>query len=175
MRKSRRKSPKKSPRKSARKSTKKVPRRKSRVFLRGGAGQCVNAKTPQGLIIDPISMGTIPLNKNIQLPTKFQEFPYDNFPDENTDYYCFNQDTLMEWLKNHSTNPFTGKELRTIEASILVDQMKGPKYVLGNGYRSVFSHAGDRAAVPGDASPWPEGLRRAYLGGMFFEDEEDDE
>jgi hypothetical protein len=135
--------------------------------FKGGAGQCVNSKTPQGLIIDPISMEAIPLNKSIQLPTKFRDFPYESHPEPNTDYYCFNQDTLKEWLKRHTTNPFTGLQLKQWEAFILVKQMKGPKYEWQNGHRSVFSHLPYRQSVPGDASPWPEGLRRVFVGSVF--------
>jgi len=127
----------------------------------------VNNKTPQGLPIDPITMESIPLNKSIQIATTYQDFPYESLQKPGTDYYCFNQDSLLQWLKNNLTNPFTGLQFKQFEGDDIVEQLKGKKYTWYNGYKSVFSHPPLRRSNAADESPWPEGLRRICLGMMY--------
>ena len=136
----------------------------------GGAGQCVNNKTREGLPIDPITLATIPLNKSIQLPTSYQEFPYESRSKDGTDYYCFNQDSLLQWLQNHTKNPFTGVEFNLSEGNnihLQLKKIKGKIFEWNNGYKSVFSHGPLRRSNAEDESPWPEGLRKIILGNMY--------
>jgi hypothetical protein len=175
--KSSKKSPKKlrkSPKKS-RKSPKKL--RKSPKKLMGGAGDCVNNKTDAGLSIDPISLTSIPLNKIVRIPTSYQDFPYEGYAKEDTDYYCFNQDTLLEWLKDHITNPFTGIPFTQREADILLETLKGPRFVMANGYRSPFSHSPFLKGNETHEKPWPEAFRRLIMGPFlaFLDSDSDSE
>jgi hypothetical protein len=67
--------------------------------LRGGAGACVNQQQ-NGSPVDPISLQPIPLSRLLRVPVKHN--------DATSDYYCFDQNTLYEWLKDNTTNPLTG-------------------------------------------------------------------
>jgi hypothetical protein len=103
-------------------------RSKSRRFrLRGGAGNCLNNHTAAGLPIDPISLETIPLNKIIRVPLTFErdEGGYE-VPTPTTDYHCFNQKTLVEWVRlGNPTNPLTGEKFDRRQIARMEDQFKG--------------------------------------------------
>jgi hypothetical protein len=110
---------------------------------------------------DPISREEIPRNKEIRIPTRYNS--YYSEPAADTDYFCFNEDTLLQWLNYNVTNPNTGKKFRWFEAQSIIRQLHKRKlYQWYNGYKSPFSHPPDRRSVPGDESPWPEGLRRLF-------------
>lgn len=85
-------------RRSKKRSKRRSPRRSQ---LRGGAGSCVNAYDDLGIKpLDPFSMEPIPSNRILRVPV--------NHDDPNTDYYCFDQTNLFQWIyESHNTNPFT--------------------------------------------------------------------
>jgi hypothetical protein len=136
-------------------------------MLRGGAGNCLNNHTAAGLPIDPMNLETIPLNKIIRVPISWD---YDDLyrlvPTAATDYHCFNQTTLLEWLKTRTTNPMTNIRFTEQQGNSIVAQVKGPLYTWENGFRSPFSHSplfitdADRNGP----NPWPLGLRAILLG-----------
>jgi hypothetical protein len=152
-----------------------MPRKSIIDQLTGGAGQCVNNKTAAGLPIDPITLETIPLNKSIQLPVNYYKDPLPpgkeyGEPIPGTDYYCFNQDTLLQSLKNNDKNPFTNIRFKIYEAESIVNQLKGPKYEIATGYgviKSYFSHRLFSAPKPDEKSPWPTKLVELLMYGEF--------
>jgi hypothetical protein len=79
-------------------------RRTNRLRLRGGAGICVNNHTDEGLPIDPITLEAIPRTKYIKVAVTYDGWRHA----KDTDYYCFNGSTLLEWLKTSTMNPLTG-------------------------------------------------------------------
>jgi hypothetical protein len=141
-------------------------------MLRGGAGNCVNNHTEAGIPIDPIGLETIPLNKIIRVPVSWEEDEYIRLvPTATTDYYCFNQTTLLQWLKGSTKNPMTGIRFTRQQGSSIVDQIKGPVYTWNNGFRSPFSHPirifGPVAEDAAGPNPWPRGLLRILYPELF--------
>jgi hypothetical protein len=138
-------------------------------MLRGGAGNCVNNHTAQGIPIDPISFETIPLNKIIRVPVSWEENELLRLvPTAATDYYCFNQNTLLQWLKNSTKNPMTNIRFTREQGQAIVSQIKGPVYTWYNGFRSPFSNPPPiHGEAPEGANPWPQGLLRILFPEFF--------
>jgi hypothetical protein len=83
--------------------------------LRGGAGSCVNQNV-NGTPVDPISLQPIPLNRLLRLPVDHNN--------KASDYYCFDQNTLYEWLRENSTNPLTGIDISLEDARYISKNVK---------------------------------------------------
>lgn len=155
---------KRSPRKlkrNARKSPK--SKKKTPKFrLIGGDGNCLNNHTPGGLPIDPITLNSIPLNKIIRVPLSWIEDP-DTLvitPDPNTDYHCFNQTSLLEWLQKSMKNPLNNQKFSSEQGFQIFNQIKGKRFVLPNGFVSPFSTYGPVSEEHEiiEENPIPKGL-----------------
>ena len=141
-------------------------RRNTKRKLRGGAGNCLNNHTAAGLPIDPIDLNSIPLNKIIRVPITWieEEETSATVPTPDTDYYCFNQTTLLLWLNTSMKNPLTNQKFDSYQAKEILKQIKGKRYTLPNGYNSPFSTnwpqalpvAGHNEVVT--ENPFPRGL-----------------
>jgi len=102
--------------KNARRSMKRS-RRYVRRSLRGGAASCVNDRDASGAPIDPFSLEPIPLSRLMRIPV--------NHNDPMTDYYCFDQTNLYEWIHDdHNTNPLTGLPFSPADAKYMRNNAK---------------------------------------------------
>jgi hypothetical protein len=120
-------------------------------------------------------MSTIPLNKIIRVPVSWEEDEYIRLvPTKKTDYYCFNQSTLLEWLKVSTKNPMTNDRFTREQGKSIVDQVKGPLYEWHNGFKSPFSHAISITSTGSPANagpnPWPKGLIKIIYPEFFPDD-----
>jgi len=123
--------------------------------LRGGAGNCLNNHTA-GIPIDPIDLNTIPLNKIIRVPVSWaQDENLVQKPTPDTDYQCFNQTSLLDWLQTSMKNPLTNQNFTAEQAHEIFKQIKGKRYTLANGYVSPFSSYAPQAE---GENPFPRGL-----------------
>ena len=158
---------------------KRSPRRKNIIKrkLRGGAGNCMNNHTAAGIPIDPIDLNSIPLNKIIRVPITWIEDPITlhPVPAPDTDYHCYNQTNLLEWLKTSMKNPFTNEKFDMYKAHEIFKQIKGKRYILPtNNYVSPFSTYAPVSDNVVTENPFPKGLFAAmqpWSAELYFPDD----